>query len=101
MPVVELDKYVLRLRGGDDVWVLKKTVKAGTELMNGSLSITTAETISAGHKIALQPVADGEPVRKYGQIIGFAEGAIAQGDHVHSHNLLPQSRPHSLLILAA
>ena len=88
MPVANLDDYVLRLREGDDVGVLKKTVKAGTQLEDGSLKITASETISGGHKISLQKVADGDPVRKYGQIVGFAEGSIEQGDHVHTHNLV-------------
>ncbi|HKX08681.1 MAG TPA: UxaA family hydrolase, partial [Stellaceae bacterium] len=33
------------------------------------------------------PVAAGEAVRKYNQIIGFATAAIAPGDHVHTHNV--------------
>src|SRR5262249_25873654 len=44
--------------------------------------------ILAGHKIAVTEVPDGAPVRKYGQIIGFAKGRIAPGDHVHTHNLM-------------
>ena len=88
MALIDLDSVVLRLREGDHVGVLKKTVKGGTELANGSGSITTAITIPAGHKIALRAVASGEAVHKYGQIIGFAEGDIAPGEHVHSQNLV-------------
>ena len=33
------------------------------------------------------PVAPGEPVRRYNQIIGFATQAIAPGQHVHVHNM--------------
>ena len=88
MSSVELDSVVLRLREGDHVGVLKKTIKAGTELVDDGGMVTVAVTIPAGHKIALQPVANGEPVRKYGQIIGFAEGNIKPGEHVHSHNLV-------------
>ena len=40
-----------------------------------------------GHKIALQPARRGDPVRRYGQIIGFATEDITPGDHVHSHNM--------------
>jgi len=29
----------------------------------------------------------GAPVRRYGQVIGFATADIAAGDHVHAHNL--------------
>ena len=97
MSVAELDDYVLRLREGDDVGVLKKTVKGGTELVNGELKLTTAVTIPAGHKIALKAVAGGVAMRKYGQIIGFAQGDVVPGEHVHSHNLVmkPYEREHS------
>ena len=40
-----------------------------------------------GHKLAVAPVAVGEPVRKYNQIIGFATVPIEPGDHVHTHNV--------------
>ena len=100
MASLEFDSVVLRLREGDDVGVLKKTVKGGTELANGELKLTTAVTIPAGHKIALRAVADGEAVRKYGQIIGFAKGDVVPGEHVHSHNLVmkPYEREHSFCV---
>jgi altronate hydrolase len=37
--------------------------------------------------VAVKAVRRGEPVRKYGQVIGFAAGDILPGDHVHTHNL--------------
>jgi len=40
-----------------------------------------------GHKMAVAPIAQGEPVRKYDQIIGFATAQIASGDWVHTHNV--------------
>src|SRR5204862_141878 len=40
-----------------------------------------------GHKVAVHAIPDGSSVRKYGQVIGFAKGNIAAGDHVHTHNL--------------
>ena len=100
MSSVELDSVVLRLREGDHVGVLKKTVKAGTELVDSSGTVMAAVTIPAGHKIALQPVANGEPMRKYGQIIGFSEGDIKLGEHVHSHNLVCKEyeREHSFCV---
>ena len=100
MSVVKLDSVVLLLRKDDHVGVLKKTVKGGTELVGCSGTVTTAVTIPAGHKIALQPVANGEAVRKYGQIIGFAVGDIKPGEHVHSHNLVCKEyeREHSFCV---
>ena len=48
--------------------------------------ITAHQRIPFGHKVAIQPIAKGEPVRKFGQIIGFASQPIAAGDWVHEHN---------------
>jgi altronate hydrolase len=40
-----------------------------------------------GHKIAVRRIEPGEPVRKYGQIIGQASQAIEAGQWVHCHNV--------------
>lgn len=68
--------------------MLKLGVKAGDELINGSLSLHVGDSIGPGHKISLRPILDEEPVRKYGQVIGFAKGPIEPGRHVHTHNLV-------------
>jgi len=43
--------------------------------------------VPAGHKIAVRDMAQGQPVRRYNQIIGFASKPIRAGEHVHVHNL--------------
>ncbi len=88
MPQKNFGDVAIVLRPGDHVAVIKRPVKAGDELVNGSCRITAAQSIGAGHKIALVEIPDGAPVKKYGQIIGFAQGRIAPGQHVHTHNLL-------------
>ncbi len=88
MPDQSFDQFAVRLHPDDEVAVLKRTLKAGTALVRGDARLTAATTIPAGHKIALVPVRSGEPVRRYGQIIGFASGDIAPGAHVHTHNLV-------------
>ena len=40
-----------------------------------------------GHKYAARPIAAGENVVKYGQVIGVAKADIAVGEHVHTHNV--------------
>src|SRR3546814_2251059 len=45
-----------------------------------------ARAIPAGHKVATAPIGAGEAVRKYNQIIGFANADIPAGEHVHVHN---------------
>lgn len=54
--------------------------------LNGT-SLTVAEPIAPGHKVALRRIAAGEAVIKYGSPIGLASAEIAPGTHVHSHNL--------------
>ena len=45
------------------------------------------EGIPRGHKLALRGISAGEAVVKYGFPIGVATRDIAEGEHVHSHNL--------------
>ena len=40
-----------------------------------------------GHKYAIKPISKGENVIKYGSPIGHATCDIAEGEHVHTHNL--------------
>ncbi|WP_037577597.1 UxaA family hydrolase [Phaeacidiphilus oryzae] len=43
--------------------------------------------VPRGHKVALRDLTEGQPVLRYGQVIGFAARDIAAGEHVHLHNL--------------
>ncbi len=49
-------------------------------------SCRVREPIKLGHKVALADIAEGEPVVKYGQIIGFASRPIKAGSWVHVQN---------------
>jgi altronate hydrolase len=75
----------LRLNPADDVVIALREIAAGTRLDGEGVS--AAEKIPPGHKMATRAKQPGEPVRRYGQIIGFASAAIAPGQHVHTHNL--------------
>jgi galactarate dehydratase len=62
---------------------------AGTLFPSG-LSLT--ERIPQSHKVALQEIAAGEPIVRYGQIIGLAARVIARGSWVREELLhLPQA----------
>ena len=74
----------VRLNPADNVVVARVDLLART-LLAGE-GVTTAEPIPAGHKLATRPIAKGEPVRKFDQIIGFATADVAPGRHVHVHN---------------
>jgi altronate hydrolase len=75
---------VIRLNPEDGVVIARQALPPGTPVAPG---VATAVRVPAGHKVALRPHAQGEPVRRYGQIIGFATEAIAPGQWVHTHNL--------------
>ncbi len=50
-------------------------------------SVILRSDVPYGHKLALQDIAAGERILKYGQVIGRATRAIAAGEHVHVHNV--------------
>ena len=54
---------------------------------NVGVSLDGNETVPAGHKYALRPIAAGDTVIKYGEIIGRATKDIAEGEWVHTHNV--------------
>lgn len=85
MSVVE--ENAIRLRENDNVAVLKKTVKAGADVVCDGVLLKSRQIIPAGHKISLSALSDGQPVIKYGQTIGYARGSVAAGDHVHTQNV--------------
>ena len=74
---------VIRLHPDDGVLIARSSLPPGMVVADG---VTTVERIPAGHKVAIRPIAMGEPIRRYGQIIGFATVPIAPGQHVHTQN---------------
>jgi altronate hydrolase len=88
MPQRNFEEVAILLRPDDHVAVVKKPVQAGDELVGAGVRITAAQNIPPGHKISVVEIAADSPVRKYGQVIGFAQGPIRAGEHVHSHNLV-------------
>ena len=75
---------VIRLHPDDGVLIARASLPPGTLVADG---VTTVERIPSGHKVAIKPIAVGEPVIRYGQIIGFATMPIAPGQHVHVQNM--------------
>ena len=76
---------VIRLNPIDDVVITLDQLVSGTRVESEGITVTGL--IPPGHKIATRSIEPGAPVRRYGQIIGFASRAIAPGQHVHTHNL--------------
>ncbi len=76
----------LRLNPSDNVIIAVDEIVAGAT----PESVAARERVPKGHKMASAPVAAGDPIRKFGQIIGFASRPIAPGEWVHEHNCVMQ-----------
>jgi len=75
----------IRIHPADNVVIARRQLLGGTALAEEG--VTVAGLVPPGHKIATAAIAQGQPVRRYNQVIGTATQPIAAGQHVHVHNL--------------
>lgn len=61
--------------------------EAATESGGHARQTRLVNPIPFGHKFALSEIAAGEPIIKYGEVIGMSTAVIAAGEHVHVHNV--------------
>src|SRR5215813_7273554 len=73
----------IRLSSEDNVVVAVDQIATGAV----AAGVTARERVPRGHKMAVSAIREGEPVRKYGQTIGFASKAISPGEWVHEQNV--------------
>jgi altronate hydrolase len=83
--MTEKKPATLTLNQEDNVSVALIDLAPGDTI--GNEVVVRGNSVPAGHKVAFKRINAEEPVKKYGQIIGFASTAIEPGDHVHTHNL--------------
>jgi len=83
--MTEKKPATLTLNQEDNVSVALIDLAPGDTI--GNEVVVRGNSVPAGHKVATRRINTEEPVKKYGQIIGFASTAIEPGDHVHTHNL--------------
>lgn len=79
------------MKPADNVCTVVEEVQPPADItadMEGK-NVTTRviEKIPFGHKFAVRAIRKGEPVIKYGEVIGLATQEILPGRHVHVHNL--------------
>ncbi|MDO5657715.1 MAG: altronate dehydratase family protein [Paracoccus sp. (in: a-proteobacteria)] len=75
--------HFLRLHPQDNILIALSDLAPDTPLDG----FATTERVPRGHKLAASPIKAGAQVIRYGQVIGQATADIAQGAHIHSHNL--------------
>ena len=86
-----LPRDALVVHTEDNVAVCLREVKAGEEVTvqrgKDAFTLIAKDTIPMGHKIALIDFVQGQPILKYGEIIGQATSSIRIAQHVHVHNV--------------
>ena len=75
---------VILLHEADSVLVGIDKIPAGASIRG----ITAKVAIPRGHKMSIRRVEAGEPITKFGQIIGFAGSTIEPGEWVHTQNVV-------------
>jgi altronate dehydratase len=82
---------VIVMNSKDNIAVCLRELSSGEKIdlrkTGHNIILTVRDQVPLGHKVALVDIGNGEPVRKYGEVIGKATQKIASGQHVHIHNL--------------
>src|SRR5947208_13142527 len=98
-PATEENAAIL-LNRQDNIAVARVLLSPGQKIQVGERDLQSSETIQPGHKVAISDIAAGDPVFRYGEVIGFARAAIPAGSHVHEHNLAFRAVDHDFEIEA-
>ena len=76
------------LAAGDNVGVALRDIAAqGRAHTLAGRALDALEAIPQGHKIALEDIAAGAAIVRFGMPVGVAKTAIAMGHLVHVHNV--------------
>ncbi len=78
----------ISLHADDNIAVAARPVPAGGVCDVAGAALTTSEAIDLGHKVAVRRIDQGQPIKKFGQTIGFASRDIDPGSWVHTHNVV-------------
>jgi len=90
----------IRVHPSDNVAIIVNEggLPAGTQFDSG---LTLFEDVPEAHKVALTDIPAGDPILRYGSVIGYAEGNITQGSWVHEERMrMPGAPPLKDLPLA-
>ncbi|MEH3118138.1 MAG: galactarate dehydratase [Methylorubrum populi] len=82
----------IRLHASDNVAIVVNAfgLPAGTAFPDGT---ELREFVPQGHKVALADIAPGEPVRRYGEVVGYATEAIPRGGWVEESRVETPTAP--------
>src|SRR5579871_333896 len=81
------ENSVIHLNPADNIGIARVPLAPGHIVNVGGEPIVVEQSVPAGHKISLRWIASGEPIIRYGQMMGRARIDIESGRHVHTHNV--------------
>jgi altronate dehydratase small subunit len=85
------EKRALILHPKDNVASVMEEVSSGDQVVvqggNLALLLRAVDRIPFGFKVATEDIPHGDPVLKYGEVIGTASKDIQKGALVHIHNI--------------
>ena len=81
-----MDKLI-SLHPQDNVYIVRKSIMAGDQVMVNGKILSFEKEIRLGHKVAAKDIQQGERIIKYGVPIGSATENIPVGTHIHLHNM--------------
>jgi altronate hydrolase len=94
------ENAAILLNRQDNIAVARVVLSPGQRIQIGDRNLNASDTIQPGHKVAIADIQAGDPVFRYGEIIGFARVAIPAGSHVHEHNLAFRAVDHEFEVEA-
>lgn len=78
---------LLLLHPDDNVYVARRDIAAGEVVAVDGCELRIRTPIPLGHKVARHALTAGAQVLKYGAPIGSTTQAVAEGEHLHLHNM--------------
>jgi altronate hydrolase len=81
------ENSAIHLNAADNVAIARVPLAPGQTIRVADRAITVEDSIPAGHKVALTAIPAGEPVIRYGEMMGRARLRIEPGRHLHTHNV--------------
>jgi altronate hydrolase len=88
-PIQTLERTAaaIRVHADDNVAIALRPLEPREQVEVAGRQLIIGELIQQGHKFALDDIAKGGILRKYGWPIGRATSRVSAGAHVHTHNL--------------
>lgn len=86
-----MEHRAIRISPRDNVAIAVNTIPVGSIVkIPGYDEVRTNQEIPLGHKIAILPIAKGDAVVRYGEVICNSAQNIKRGDWVHTHNTVTE-----------